>query len=166
MVINRNGKALFYIGTNDAIKVVYDYIVSEFPFLTPHIGIYTSMTKVDKETQLYKKIILSTTKSCGAASDIYDLQMVINLAEPFRSSVLAQQTLGRCRMNNTLYLDIVDQGFYFTKSYYESKKSVFSQYAKSCKCVMFSDAELEDRCNMIREKYGINKVMCMRVYVK
>ena len=166
MVINRNGKALFYIGTNDAIKVVYDYIVSEFPFLTPHIGIYTSMTKVDKETQLYKKIILSTTKSCGAASDIYDLQMVINLAEPFRSSVLAQQTLGRCRMDNTLYLDIVDQGFYFTKSYYESKKPVFSQYAKSCKCVMFSDAELEDRCNIVREKYGISKVMCMRVYDK
>ena len=132
----------------------------------PYIGIYTSMTKVDKEFQLYKKIILSTTKSCGAASDIYDLQMVINLAEPFRSPVLAQQTLGRCRMDNTLYIDIVDQGFYFTKKYYEAKKPIFSQYAKSCKCVNFTDEELDSKYKIVCEKYDARKVMCMRIYDK
>ena len=152
--------------TNDGIKVVYDYIISEFPFLVPYIGIYTSVTKVDKEFQLYKKIILSTTKSCGAASDIYDLQMVINLAEPFRSPVLAQQTLGRCRMDNTLYIDIVDQGFYFTKKYYEAKKPIFSQYAKSCKCVNFTDEELDSKYKIVCEKYDARKVMCMRIYDK
>ena len=166
LIINRNGKTLIYIGTNQGIKIVYDYIISEFPFLTPYIGIYTSMTKVDKALQLYKKIILSTTKSCGAASDIYDLQTVINLAEPFRSPVLAQQTLGRCRMDNTLYIDIVDQGFYFTKKYYEAKKPVFSQYAKSCRCVNFTDEELENKYKAVCEKYGTKKVMCMRIYDK
>ena len=166
MILKRNGKALIYIGTNQGITAVYNYIISEFPFLEPHIGIYTSLTKVDKETQLYKKIILSTTKSCGAASDIYDLQMVINLAEPFRSSVLAQQTLGRCRMNNTLYIDVVDQGFYFTKKYYESKKPIFSQYAKSCKAVLFDDVELEAKYNLIHEERDSKNVMCMKIYKK
>ena len=133
MVINMNGKILIYIGTNEGIKVVYDHIISEFPFLNGNVGIYTSLTTEDKESHLWKKVILSTTKSCGAASDIPDLRVVINLAEPFRSEVLAQQTLGRCRADDTLYIDVVDQGFYFTKKYYEAKKPIFSQYAKSVK---------------------------------
>ena len=166
MALNKNGKALIYIGTNEGIKIVYDYIISQFPFLEPYIGIYTSITKENKEMQLYRKIILSTTKSCGAASDIYDLRMVINLAEPFRSSVLAQQTLGRCRLDNTLYIDIVDQGFFFTKKYYESKKPTFSQYAKSCKSIVFDDQELENRYNAICAKYNIKKVMCIHIYNK
>lgn len=166
MVINKNGKILIYIGTNQGIMAVYNYIISEFPFLEPYIGIYTSMTKSDKESNLYKKIILSTTKSCGAASDIYDLRVTINLAEPFKSPVLAQQTLGRCRADNTLYLDIVDQGFYFTNKYYEAKKPVFYQYAKSCKSILMNDKELDDRYNLVHEKYNSNKVMCLPVYKK
>lgn len=166
MVINKNGKILIYIGTNQGIMAVYNYIISEFPFLEPYIGIYTSMTKSDKESNLYKKIILSTTKSCGAASDIYDLRVTINLAEPFKSPVLAQQTLGRCRADNTLYLDIVDQGFYFTNKYYEAKKPVFYQYAKSCKSILMNDKELDDRYSLVHEKYNSNKVMCLSVYKK
>lgn len=166
MVINKNGKILIYIGTNQGIMAVYNYIISEFPFLEPYIGIYTSMTKSDKESNLYKKIILSTTKSCGAASDIYDLRVIINLAEPFKSPVLAQQTLGRCRADNTLYLDIVDQGFYFTNKYYEAKKPIFYQYAKSCKSILMNDKELDDRYNLVHEKYNSNKVMCLPVYNK
>lgn len=166
MVINKNGKILIYIGTNEAIKVVYDHICYEFPFLAPYVGIYTSMTKEDKESHLHKKIILSTTKSCGAASDIYDLRCTINLAEPFRSAVLAQQTLGRCRADDTMYIDVVDQGFFFTKKYYEAKKPIFSQYAKSCKSVHMSDAELESRADAIHNKYGTRKIMCMPVYNK
>lgn len=166
MVMNKNGKILIYIGTNEGIKAVYNHICSEFPFLAPYVGIYTSLTKTDKESNLYKKIILSTTKSCGAASDIYDLRCTINLAEPFRSPVLAQQTLGRCRANDTMYIDVVDQGFFFTKKYYAAKKPVFSQYAKSCKSVHMSDDEIQSRAEAIREKYGTKKIMCMPIYTK
>jgi hypothetical protein len=115
---------------------------------------------------LYKKVILSTTKSCGAAQDIYDLRVTINLAEPFKSPVVAQQTLGRCRMDNTLYIDLVDNGFYFTKRYYEEKKPVFSQYAKSCKNILMDDVEIEQRFEKIKNKYINNKVMVMRIYNK
>lgn len=165
MVINMNGKILIYIGTNAGITQVYDYIISQFPFLNGYVGIYTSMTdKNKKEMNLYNKIILSTTKSCGAASDIKDLRCIINLAEPFRSEVLARQTLGRCREDNTLYIDIVDTGFYFTKKYYEAKKPIFSTYSKSCKDIFMSDEELENRSILIHNKYNNKAVMCMTVY--
>ena len=95
---------------------------------------------------------------------IYDLRITINLAEPFKSSVLAQQTLGRCRADNTLYIDVVDQGFYFTKKYYQAKKPVFGRYAKSCKSIMMSDQELDSRCDEIHNRNGTNKIMCMKIY--
>lgn len=165
MVYNTNGKILIYIGTNSGISVVYNYIISQFPFLNGFVGIYTSAVEKDeKEANLYNKIILSTTKSCGAASDIKNLRCVINLAEPFKSEVLSRQTLGRCREDNTLYIDVVDTGFFFTKKYYESKKPVFSMYAKSCKDIYMSDEELEIRSNAIQNKYSTNKVMCSTVY--
>lgn len=164
LIINNNGKALIYVGTNQAIKVVYDYIITQFPFLNGSVGIYTSIVKNNKIEQLYKKIILSTTKSCGAASDIADLTITINLAEPFKSPVLARQTLGRCRANNTMYIDIIDQGFFFTKKYYKDKKPIFSQYAKSCKDVVFTDEELESRAMNVMNKYSTNTVICTRVF--
>ena len=167
MVININGKILIFIGTNAGINVVYDYIITQFPFLNGHVAIYTSaIDKSIKELSLNNKIILSTTKSAGTASDIFDLRCVINLAEPFKSKVLSQQTLGRCRMDNTLYLDIVDQGFYFTKKYYEAKKPIFSIYSKSCADIYMSDEELENRSENIINKYNTNKVMCMPIYNK
>ena len=165
MVYNINGKVLIYIGTNDGIKAVYDYIISQFPFLNGYVGIYTSAVDKDvKEANLYNKIILSTTKSCGAASDIKDLRCVINLAEPFKSEVLSRQTLGRCREDNTLYLDVVDTGFYFTKKYYEAKKPIFSIYSKSCKDIHMTDEELENRYVSIQNKYNTKKVMCNTIY--
>ena len=164
LIFANNGKALIYVGTNHAISVVYDYIISQFPFLNGNVGIYTSVMKENKIEQLYKKIILSTTKSCGAASDITDLRMTINLAEPFKSSVLAKQTLGRCRADNTVYIDVVDQGFYFTKKYYKDKKPIFSQYAKSCKDVVFTDEELENRALNTINKFDKNIVVCTRVF--
>lgn len=167
MVMNINGKVLIYIGTNEGIDKVYKYIISEFPYLENYIGIYTSIVdKTIKPQQLCRKIILSTTKSCGAALDINELAVTINLAEPFKSPVLAQQTLGRCRADNTLYIDIVDQGFYFTKKYYSAKKPIFSRYAKSVKDIVMSDEEIDKRCEEIRIKNGKYKVMCMPVYKK
>ena len=167
LVFCNSGKALIYVGTNSAISIVYDYILSQFPFLNGNIGIYTSLVeKSQKQQQLYNKIIISTTKSCGAASDIADLRMIINLAEPFKSSVLAKQTLGRCRADNTVYIDIIDQGFFFTKNYYKKKKPIFSVYAKSCKDVLFTDEELEQRALNTINKFETKQVVCNRVFKK
>lgn len=158
------GKVLIYIGTNSAIRVVYDHIVSQFPFLRNSVGIYTSVIKENKLMQLNKKFILSTTKSTGAASDIKDLMVTINLAEPFRSAVLAKQTLGRTRADETMYVDVVDSGFYFTKSYYESKKPIFGTYAKSCTDIMMSDKELEERNNAIEKYHKDYKIMGVTIF--
>lgn len=166
LIFANSGKALIYIGTNQAISIVYNYIIEQFPFLNGNVGIYTSAVKENKNEQLYKKIILSTTKSCGAASDISDLRMTINLAEPFKSPVLARQTLGRCRADNTAYIDIVDQGFYFTKRYYNKKKPIFAQYAKSCKDVVFTDEELEERAFNTINKFDKKIVVCNRIFTK
>ena len=165
MTLPINGKVLIYIGTNDAILYVYNYIIQEFDFLANYIGIYTSITPLEqKEIALTKKYILSTTKSCGAASDIRDLAVTIVLAEPFKSSVLARQTLGRCRADNTLYIDCTDISCYRTKIYNKQKKNIFLQYAKSCKEVFMDDDELDTRAKEIHNKYSTQKVMAMRVW--
>ena len=168
MILNVRGKVLIYIGTNDAILKVKQFIISSFPFLDGHVGVYTSIIEKDRESQKEKKIILSTTKSTGAASDIADLEMTINLAEPFKSSVLAKQTLGRTRADNTFYIDVVDTGFYYTRKYYNEKKKVFSIYAKSCKVIQLSDEELERKSDdiMMHKPYTNPKLkmMCQRVF--
>ena len=69
-------------------------------------------------------------------------------------------------MDNTLYIDIVDQGFYFTKKYYEAKKPVFSMYSKSCSDIYLSDEELSSRAANVLNKYSNNNVMCTVVYNK
>ena len=166
MTLPMDGKVLIYIGVNDAIVKVYEYILENFPFLANHIGIYTTLVDKDiKEEALKKKYILSTTKSCGAASDIANLVCTIVLAEPFKSHVLARQTLGRCRADNTMYIDCVDTGAYRTNMYYKQKKSIFSQYAKSCREVFMDDNELDRRYNDVLNKYSPDKkVMMVKVY--
>lgn len=131
-----SGKTLIYIGTNKAIVDTYNWLLENYPELAHDIGIYTSI--VDKETkrsQLDKRIILSTTKSAGACSDIAGLQVVVCLAEPFNSKVLAKQTLGRCRERNTLYIEVVDDSFFEIMTYYNNKKDIFTRYALSCRDV-------------------------------
>ena len=167
MTLPINGKVLMYIGTNEAIIKVYNYIIQEFPFLNGAVSIYSSLTpKADKAAALQKKFILSTTKSCGAASDIADLAVTVVLDEPFRSPVTARQTLGRCRANNTMYIDCVDISCYRTRQYYDSKKAIFSQYAKSCKEVFMDDVALEERYQSIMERYRTKKVLTIPVFKK
>lgn len=166
MGLNINGKVLIYIGTNHAITEVQENIIYQFPFLLGHVGIYTSITKSSKAEQLKKKFILSTTKSCGAASDIPDLACTINLAEPFKSPVLARQTLGRTRGDNTLYIDVVDEGMFYCKRYYQEKKPIFNRYAKSCHDVFLDDFELDKRFNDVIKKYDNKVLMCSRVFDK
>lgn len=150
MAIKKPGKHLFYIGTNDAIIYVRDWIYENFPELINQVGIYTSIIPIDKKAeQLERKIILSTTKSAGAAMDIKGLVETVNLAEPFKSRVLAQQTFGRTRESDTMYKDIVDNGFLYTKSYYDFKKPVFKKYATECLEINMSNSELDKRYSNI-----------------
>ena len=146
-------KALIYIGTNNAILKFYEFLCDMYPQYKNEIGIYTSIISDDqKEEQLEKRIILSTTKSTGAAIDIYGLKVTVVLAEPFRSEVLARQTLGRTRADNTIYIDCVDDGFFYTKSYFNSKKPVFNKYATKCTNIVMTDMEIQNRIKSIEDK--------------
>lgn len=141
-----DGKILIYIGTNEAIQKTHEWINRFIPALENQVGIYTSIIPDnEKPTMLEKKVILSTTKSCGAASDITDLKMTIVLAEPFKSEVLARQSLGRTRDPDTYYFECVDCGFVSPQRYYRAKKEVFSKYAISCTEIRLSEEDLYER---------------------
>lgn len=147
---NQDDKLLIYIGTNQAISDFYEWIKEEFPFTSNNIGIYTSM--VSTEDKLYaktKKIILTTTKSAGEALDISGLKCTLLLAEPFKSEVLARQTLGRTRDKNTYYIEIVDRSFVQCNAFFLKKKNIFNTYALDTKLVDFSDDSLIDSYNKI-----------------
>lgn len=147
-----SGKALIYIGTNDAIIHFKNWLEEEFPELVNNIGIYTSLTNgSNKQDQLEKKIILSTTKSCGLAMDIHDLRLTINAAEPFKSKVLAKQALWRTRSDNTFFIELIDMGFRQCKKYYYYKKEVYEKYAISVNESSFSDDELINKVRKIEQ---------------
>lgn len=153
MAINKPGKHLFYVGTNDAILYVREMIYKHFPSLIGCVGIYTSIIPADrKKAELEKKIVLSTTKSAGAAMDIKGLVETVNLAEPFKSKVLAQQTLGRTRDDGTMYKDVVDTAFYYTRKFYEYKKPIFDRYASECVEINLTDNELDRKVDQIQEE--------------
>ena len=165
MTLPMPGKILIYIGKNEAILNVYNYMIQTYPFLTSHVGIYTSIVdKAEKPLALTKKYILTTTKSCGAASDISKLVCTVNLAEPFVSQVTTRQTLGRCRDNNTVYLDCVDMSCYKTKLYYKKKRTVFLKYAKSCKEHYFNELELDNLANNAKNNLLGKIMMTMPVF--
>lgn len=151
--INKPGKSLWYIGTNSAIMYVRNWIYDNYPELVGSVGVYTSIVPPEKKReQLDRKIILSTTKSAGAAMDIKDLVETVPLAEPFKSKVLAQQTLGRTRASDTIYKEAVDLGFPTIRRFYNYKKPVFMKYATECKEIMLKDSELDRRANEILKK--------------
>ena len=148
--MKRDEKCLMYIGTNDGIKKVYDWIVENYPEYRGNVGIYTSIIEPEeKMLSLNKRIILSTTKSAGAAVDIKGLKVTVVLAEPFKSEVLARQSLGRTRDRDTLYIELVDKGFYHCKSYYVSKRPIYNKYARECSETFMSDNEVENRYQRI-----------------
>jgi superfamily II DNA or RNA helicase len=152
----KNGKTLIYIGTTSAINIVYNWMEYYFPEYRGQIGVFHSLIpKNQKQEQLNKRIILSTTKSCGAAIDIAGLALTIVLAEPFKSEVTARQSLGRTRDRNTFYIEAVDRGFLSIKNYYKAKQPVFSKYATKCTDIVISDRELDERYNkIIADRYN------------
>lgn len=164
--INMKGKILIYVGINEALIKIYEYLTTSYPFIKDHVGIFTSLVTdpVEREQALRMKYILSTTKSTGAASDIPDLAAVVILDEPFKSEVIARQTLGRCRAPNTFCIDCVDTGTYKTKAWYKNKEPVYQMYAKSCVEHVFSDEELFNVSEAIRCKYATKLIMCTDVF--
>lgn len=128
-----NEKCLIYIGTNEAILKTFDLIYKNFPTIIDDVGIFTSLfSNNEKYKNLDKKIILTTTKSAGEAIDIANLKMTILLAEPFKSKLIAKQSLGRTRDNDTIYIEVVDRSFKKLIDFYNLKKSVFKMYSTEC----------------------------------
>lgn len=131
--LKENEKALIYIGTNEAIKIFHDWFMDVFNYKYNDLGVFTSLlSQKQKQEQLSKKIILTTTKSAGEAIDIDNLKITVVLAEPFKSKVIAKQTLGRTRNKDTLYIELVDISFKKIIEYYEFKKEVFEKHATEC----------------------------------
>ncbi|MGL5329438.1 MAG: DEAD/DEAH box helicase family protein [Peptostreptococcaceae bacterium] len=158
MCLKKEGKTLIYIGTNDAINIIKEWLLNNYPILEYSVGVYTSLTPSDiKAEQLNKKIILSTTKSCGAAVDIKGLSRTIVLAEPFKSEVLARQTLGRTRDDNTTYIEIVDTAFVQINKYYYSKKPIFDKYATKCTEIIIKQDELDYRYETITHRNAFKR---------
>ena len=140
------GKCLIYIGTNNAIEKVYNWMNKYYPELYGQIGILSTLVDEEhRKTAVHKRIILSTTKSAGAGLDIKGLKLTIVLAEPFKSEILARQTLGRTRDFDTEYIEIVDIGFAQCSKYYQYKKPIFLKYALSCREIVMKPDYIESK---------------------
>ena len=81
--------------------------------------------------------------------DIPFLQRTVILAEPFKSEILARQTLGRTRANNTEYVEVVDTGFKMINKWFLTKKPIFKKYALSCKIINVSNRDLDNMSDKI-----------------
>jgi hypothetical protein len=146
LVIKCNGRVLFYIGTNEGILRVYHWIGTNYPEFLGDIGIFSSL--VDNSQKLEekkKKLLLSTTKSAGLGEHIEGLKMTILLAEPFKSEIVARQTLGRTRDDNTMYIELVDMGFKYIRKFYYNKLPIFNKYAKDVSDTTMETYEINKR---------------------
>lgn len=165
LVIKSKGRALMYIGTNDGILRVYHWIAENYPEFIGDIGIFTSLvTKENKGKEKKKKLLLSTTKSAGLGEHIEGLKMTIVLAEPFKSEIITQQTLGRTRDDNTMYVELVDMGFVYTKKFYYSKLPVFKKYATDVSDTMIDKYELEKRSNILFQERNHYQTSPIKLY--
>ena len=152
LVIKCKGRVLFYIGTNEGILRVYRWIAEYYPEYLGDIGIFTSLVNNEmKLEEKKKKLLLSTTKSAGLGEHIEGLKMTILLAEPFKSPILARQTLGRTRDKNTMYVELVDMGFKYLKKFYYDKLPVFKKYATDVTDTFIDSYELDRRAANIRK---------------
>ena len=137
---NNGGKCLMYIGTNAAIQKVYEWMVHNYSWLENDIGILSTLvSSEERKRNTEKRIMLSTTKSAGTGIDIKGLVLTILLAEPFKSGVLARQTLGRTRDSDTEYIELVDTSFPQCRKYYGFKKPIFLKYATDCREMIMTD---------------------------
>jgi len=159
LVIKCKGRVLMYIGTNESILRVYWWIGQNYPEFLGDIGVFTSLlSKEEKMKAKQKKLILSTTKSAGLGEHLEHLKMTMVIDEPFKSDILARQTLGRTRDNDTLYIEFVDLGFLYTKKYYYAKLPTFNKYAKEVSDMTIDKYELKKRAdNLANSRIKVQK---------
>lgn len=166
MYLKCGGRALFYIGTNEGILRVYQFICQNYPQIAHDVGIFTSL--VDREQKLKereKKLLLTTTKSAGVGEDIKGLKLAVVLAEPFKSEVLTRQALGRLRNNNTMFVELVDMGFRYIMKYYYSKLPTLNRYALSVTDTVIDNYELRMRSEKLQEQQQEKADRCPFIYV-
>lgn len=155
LALNCDGKCLIYIGINSAIEFTYRWIICNYEELENNIGIFTTLVSPQqKEEAKNKKIILSTTKSAGAAVDIKGLKMTVILDEPFKSQVIAQQLIGRTRDQDTYCIECVDVGFKQCTQYYNYKQPIVEKYCTDNALIRLNRKELEERSNGIVSARG------------
>lgn len=148
-----NGKKLIFLATNDAIVFFYNWIYDNYPEYNNNVGIFTSINP-DKSSALNNTIILTTTKSAGAAMDIPGLMVTVNLAEPTKSPPQNQQRFGRTRAYNSYYLDIVDTSLKVTNNYYVQSLPMFENQALTMSDIVFNDEMLEKTAfNIMYQRY-------------
>lgn len=146
------GKALIYVGLNEAVLELKKWIINNYPWLENEIGIYTSIINPkDKEEELKKTIILTTTRSAGAALDIHGLKVTVVLCEIFKSKVLARQSLGRTRDYGTWYIELVDVGIEACEYCFNHKQEVFYNYALDTQVINMTDDIIRSRLIEIHE---------------
>ena len=166
MYIRCKGRGLFYIGTNEGVLKMYKWICTNYPQLIGQVGIYTSIVSNDLKLQMkQKKLILSTTKSAGLGEHIEGLKMTVVVAEPFKSKILTRQTLGRTRDKDTIYIELVDLGFKYTRNYYYYKLPILNKYALSVSDTTIDSYELIQRANKLIEKQEKKNAMCPIYFV-
>ena len=149
-----NAKSLLFVHTNDAVLRVYKWIALTYPQFLGDIGIFTSLvSKEEKVLEKNKKLIITTIKSAGAGIDIKGLKFTFMLAEPFKSEILARQSLGRTRDRDTTYVELVDIGFRQVYKFYRKKLPVFEKYALDVTDIHIDQYELRKRYeNIVRQR--------------
>ena len=106
---DKDGSMAFLLLRKFAVYDMQQFIIDEFPELKDDIGIYISdIPKKEREEQLKKKIILSTSSSFGTGIDVKDLYVLVN-TEPGSSKIVLEQNFGRLR-NKGYYFEVYDKG--------------------------------------------------------
>lgn len=150
IISNIPGQKLLFLSTNKSIKILYEWIESNYPEYHNCVGIYTSINP-NKQDALKYPIILTTSSSAGAATDIKGLSCSIQLLEPTKSEIQNRQRLGRTRGYNTFYIDIIDDDCAITKKYYISNFPMFEKYALSTKEIRLKTKDLINQSYHIME---------------
>lgn len=152
-----NGKILIFLATNNAIFYMYEWIRSNYPEYGNSVGIFTSINP-DKKSALDCTIILTTSKSAGAAMDIKGVACTVQLAEPTKTEFQNRQRLGRTRDNNTYYIDVIDDSCSTTMKYYINNLPVYEKYSLSVREMRFTNKELEKAAFSIMKEREINGI--------
>ena len=154
MIYKIPGKKMLFFATNNSIVFFYNWLLYNYGELSNDIGIFTSIND-NKAAALEKQYILTTSKSAGAAVDVKDLMVCVNMAEPTKSPPQNKQRFGRTRAMNSYYIDVVDTSLKVISNYYKASYAMFEKYALDIKDVVFSDTQLKDTAlNAMCKRYS------------